>query len=211
MKKVLYFFFLVGLFSCEQQEEELIDLKDIIPESENYGDDQEVDETVKDTLDKYFDIRLSSDLAIPVRTIDLLNQPMFPDRFSPRYGSKLILKGEGDSIVFCQWVYKDSIKTMNALFNWLDCFGPKCNELKYRTNEKMQPDNLLLFINDTSITYLSSFGKLDELAWQKYLEQRNGVDQWDNVVIQKKRSKSVWYSYGPVPMKKENQFIPYKP
>lgn len=197
------------LFACgEGKKDEVIDMKDITPHS-----DRDYSQTKKDTVVKVdlgFDTKIADELGIQVMEINEIKDPMFPDRFSPKSYKKLALQLKADQITFCQWVYKDSLKTMNALFNWLDCFGPKCKSIKYRFSENFQKDHMLIFVNDTSITYFSSTLPLDEKSWQQFLEQQNGIEEWDNVIIQKAKRKAAWYSFMNDPITKKKKFLPFK-
>lgn len=197
------------LFACgEGKKDDVIDMKDITPHS-----DRDYSQTKKDsvpTVDLGFDIKIADELGIQVIEINEIKDPMFPDRFSPKSNKKLALQLKKDQITFCQWVYKDSLKTMNALFNWLDCFGPKCKSIKYRFHEKFQPEHMLMFVNDTSITYISSPLALDANVWQQYLEKKNTIEEWDNVIIQKARKKSEWFNYSVEPGSNEKKFLPFK-
>jgi hypothetical protein len=120
----------------------------------------------------------------------------------------MTLQLKEDAIFFGQWVYKDSIKTMNALFNWMDCFGPKCKSLKYLQPTNFQKESMLIFVNDTSLTYISSPLKLDKNQWQQYLEKNKGTTEWDIVIVQKKAAKASWEYYGSLNGSDKKQFLP---
>lgn len=183
-------------------------MQDITPHSDR-DYDQPKKETI-DTIDFGFDQAVANELGMNLSGVKFIEEPLFPDRFSPKSSKKLVLMQEMDSTVFCQWIYKDSLKTMNALFNWIDCFGPKCKSIKYRFNENFQPENMLIFVNDTSITYISSDKPLSEKDWQQYFEKVNGIEEWDNVIIQKARRKAGWYNYSAPLGSKEKKFLPFK-
>jgi hypothetical protein len=96
---------------------------------------------------------------------------------------------------------------MNALFNWMDCFGSKCKSLKYLESASFQSDALLLFVNDTSLTYISASIPLDEKKWQLYLKESHGIDLWDVVIVQKKQRKANWYRFDVNETGKDTTFI----
>jgi hypothetical protein len=209
MRRILLFPFVIILaVSCQEPKEEVIDMNDIIPQSKNYKDG---DPESKDSLvynDFGFNHKLAIELGIDVMEVDSFPQPMFPDRFTPKSIQKLSLQFKEDAVFFGQWTFKDSIKTMNALFNWMDCFGPKCKSIKYLQPAKFQAESMVIFVNDTSITYLSSTIKLDKVQWQQYLETNNGVDFWDLVIVQKKNGKAEWEYYGALKDSEKKQFLP---
>lgn len=183
------------LVSCTSPKDEVIDFNELIPKSERYTDDSEPKQAESDTLSRYFDRKLALACGLPFDTLSFIEDALFPDRFKPLKTTKLKLINKEGVVFFGQWTYKDSLKTMNAIFNWMDCFGPRCKSLKYLESVNFQSDALLLFMNDTSLTYISSAQALNEKYWQIYLKEKNGVDLWDLVIVQKKQRKANWYRY----------------
>lgn len=211
MKYFLCIALLIGLFSCKGKEkEEVVDLKDIIPQSERYKNGPS-DTLKKDTVDYGFDIWLAGKAGIPVMELDIHEEPMFQDRFNARSVKKLNLQFKDGIAFFGQWTFKDSIRTMNAFYNWIDCYGEKCKSIRFLEETKFQTDAMLVFLNDTSITYISSALPLDENKWRKYLESYNGIKLWDLVIMQKKQRKAGWYYYGTDEKNiKDTLFIKYE-
>jgi hypothetical protein len=185
-------------------------MDDIIPQSENYkeGKSQDLDSTEVDDFD--FNTDLARELGIEVMELDSFVDPTFPDRFLPKKALKLNLQLKEDKIFFGQWIYKDSIKTRNALYNWLDCFGSNCKSIKYLESRNFQPEAMLIFVNDTSINYISSPLALRKEQWQQYFEKYNRIDSWDNVIVQRKKGKAEWLYFGKLEQSNKNQFIPIK-
>jgi hypothetical protein len=211
MKIVVSLFVLFLLFSCGQKpKEEVLDMEDIIPQSDRYKEGVTTDPK-KDTVDLGFDIWLADKSGIVVMEVDKHEEPMFVDRFQPKSMLKVDLTTKTETLFFGQWTFKDSLKTMNAFYNWIDCFGENCKSLKYLKETNFQSDPMLIFLNDTSITYISSASQLDEKKWQKYLSLKNKTALWDLVVVQKKQRKASWYSYAVDPAnKKDTLFIKRK-
>lgn len=206
-----WFIFLLvacSVLSCQEQKEELMDFRDIVPQSEKYKNGEENPTDSSQISDLGFDMELARELGIDVMELDSFPEPMFPDRFVPRSIQKLTLHLKEDAIFYGQWKYKDSIKTMNALFNWMDCFGTKCKSLKYLQPANFQKEAMLIFVNDTSVTYISSPLKLDKNQWQQYLEKKDRVVDWDLVIVQKKGAKASWEYYGSLNGSEKKQFLP---
>jgi hypothetical protein len=200
--------FVLIVTSCgEKPKEDVLDLKDIIPQSERYKEGDKKEE-IKNESDFGFDMDLANDLGINVMEVDSFAGPMFPDRFNPNTRIKVDLQMKDGLISYRQWTFKDSLKTMNAFYNWLDCFGEKCRSFRYLQKARFQPESMLIFLNDTSITYISSELKLDHKIWQQYLEKRQGVDLWDDVLIQRKGAKVEWCYYGSLNGSTKKQFLP---
>jgi hypothetical protein len=188
--------------------EKVLDMNDLTPHAKK----ETVNSTVeKDTLrPSLFNIPLADSCGIRIQEFSEVKDPMFPDRFMPKSKLKLNLQAKEMSLFMGQWTYPDSVKTRNAFFNWLDCFGPECKAIKLGEEVNMQSEGLLFIINDTSITYFTSNSKLELNNWQQYLEKQYGIDQWDMVVWQQPRKKAVWMSYNVLPGKKKKQFLPLK-
>ncbi len=202
MKFLLILFGIVLVTSCGGKKEKVLDMDDINPKASN--DEQGKKSQKEEDIDFGFDIWKAEKAGITVMKIDTLGEPMFVDRFQPKSFKKLNLQMKEGVVFFGQWTFKDSLRTMNAFFNWLDCFGPNCKSHKYLGEEKYQSDAMLIFLNDTSFTYITSSLPLDEKKWQKCLALNYGNDFWDLVVVQKKQRKALWYEYKIDPIKKED-------
>lgn len=183
-------------------------MSDLTPQSKR--DTSEL-KKVKDTTHfSLFNLSLADSCGIRIQEFSEVKDPMFPDRFMPKNKCKLNLRASESSTFYGQWMYPDSLKTMNAFFNWLDCFGPECSSYKIGEEVNMQKDGFIFFINDTLITYFSSSTKLELNNWQQYLEKFYGIDQWDVVIWQQPRKKAVWMKYDLLPGKNKKQFLPLK-
>ena len=202
MKFLLILFGIVLLTACGGKKERVLDMDDINPKASN--EDEGKKGQKENHIDYGFDIWLAEKAGITVMEIDTLGEPMFVDRFQPKSFKKLNLQLKEGVVFLGQWTFKDSLRTMNAFFNWLDCFGPNCKAHKYLVEEKYQSDAMLIFLNDTSFTYITSSLPLDEKKWQKCLALNYGNDFWDLVLVQKKQRKALWYEYKIEPIKKED-------
>lgn len=179
------------VFSCKPKKEEVLTMEDIMPQSKNEKPFTPKDN--KPTLNYGFDVKIADKIGIQVMEIDSIEDPMFPDRFSPRSTIKLTLHLKDNPIIYCQWAFKDSIQTKNAFYNWIDCFGPKCKSIKLGQKVNFQKDNFVMFVNDTSITYVSSPRKLTAEDWMKYFELKNEIEDWKILIQQNTSSKAKWF------------------
>ncbi|MCE2711332.1 MAG: hypothetical protein LW688_02195 [Cryomorphaceae bacterium] len=208
-KKVIIPISATLLFSCAREnKEKVLNMSDLTPQAKR---DTSEFKKEKDTSHfSLFNLPLADSCGIRLQEYNELKDPMFPDRFMPKSKLKLTLVARDESLLMGQWTYSDSLKTMNAFFNWLDCFGTECTSFKYGEEVNIQKDAMILFINDTSITYFSSKSKLELNNWQRYLEKFYGIDQWDVVIWQQPRKKGVWMKYDLLPGKKKKQFLPLR-
>lgn len=176
-----------------KQKDEVIDMKDITPHSNRNYDSTEIEKV--ETIDYNFDRRVADSIGLQVMEIDSVTEPFFVDRFSPRSQTKLYLQMKEGQLLFCQWSFKDSVKTKNAFYNWIDCFGEKCKSIHFGQNVNFQKDNFRLFMNDTSITYISSALRLSTKDWQAYLKSVSGVEEWKLIIEQSTRGKAKWMRF----------------
>jgi hypothetical protein len=180
--------------SCgEKQKDDVIDMKDITPHSNRTYDSTEKEKV--ETIDFGFDQTVADSIGLKVMEIDSVKEPFFVDRFSPRSQTKLQLQLKEGQLLYCQWTFKDSVKTKNALYNWIDCYGEKCKSIHFGQKVNFQKDNFRLFMNDTSITYISSSLKLSTEDWQAYLKSVNGVEEWNLIIEQATRGKAKWMCF----------------
>lgn len=174
------------------QKDEVLDMNDITPQAQRK--EPVVKAEVK-TSDYGFNRTVADSIGLKVMEIDSVEEPFFVDRFSPRSQTKVHLQLKEDKIVFCQWTFKDSVKTKNAFYNWIDCYGEKCKSIHFGQNVNFQKDNFRLFMNDTSITYISSALKLSTKDWQAYLKSASGVEEWKLIIEQSTRGKAKWMRF----------------
>jgi len=197
MKNNYLYFFSIVLFitaACGgKQKDEVIDMKDITPHSTRNYDSTKTENV--ETSDYGFNREVADSIGLAIMEIDSVEAPFFVDRFSPRFQNKLYLQLKEGQILYCQWSFKDSVKTKNAFYNWIDCFGEKCKSIHFGQNVNFQKDNFRLFMNDTSITYISSTLKLSTKDWQAYLKSVNGVSDWKLIIEQGTRGKAKWMRF----------------
>lgn len=174
------------------QKDEVIDMNDITPQAKHKDPIVKAEEKASDYG---FNRTVADSIGLKVMEVDSVEEPFFVDRFSPRSQTKVYLQLEEDKILFCQWTFKDSVKTKNAFYNWIDCYGEKCKSIHFGQNVNFQKDNFRLFMNETSITYISSPLKLSTKDWQAYLKSVSGVEEWKLIIEQSTRGKAKWMRF----------------
>jgi hypothetical protein len=191
MIRYVYFAALLSLFfACkDSKNEKVVDMEDVIsiPKEEKI----EKEDPIADSLSGLISLMQAEKSGIRISSLAPVVNPMFPDRFAPTKTRKLVLNPGKDSIVFCQWVFKDTVRTKNALYNWLDCFGASCKSIKVAEKKNFQRDHMLMLINDTSITYLSSPIKINRTLWLDYFDKLE-VDTWRLILEQSAGGKATW-------------------
>ena len=203
--------FAVILAACQGNgpKEDVIDINEILPKSERYKEGDTLKDQESSTTNSDFDLNLAKETGLNFEKADSAPDSHFLDRFVPKKITRLDLTGENAPVFFGQWTFSDSLKKKNAFFNWLDCFGPGCKSVKYMFSENYQKDPLLIFVNDTSITYITSTDLPDAMKWESYLEKRYGIADWNFIVIQKRKQKANWYYFKRDPRTEKGEFVPF--
>jgi len=179
------------LVSCSgETKEEILNIEDITPQAKR---DYSSDTLSKKTETVYPINDYLIDSLIGHFTISIYDKKMFPERFSPKWVNKLAFVNEKDTMLFCQWSFKDSVQTKNAFYNWIDCFGERCKSIRLGENTKFQRDNFVMLVNDTSINYISSPMKVSEKNWIKYFELDQKIENWKYIIYQRTGAKANWY------------------
>ena len=178
MKCISIFFLGFLMIACSPEvEEEIKDFNDILPDSErdyDYSDSVTVDDA--DTLEFY--LNRFTELGT-LDSISLYEEDLFPDRVGPEDTEKYVLNINGEQTVFVKWRFSDSVRVTNALFNWLDCFGPNCKFIRIGEESNMQRNAFQVLANDTVLIYLESENKLNADIWDKYFESQNYELDWN--------------------------------
>ena len=195
---VLFFF----LFSCSnKKKEKTIDLSEITTSSERYEEgkleskkDKNKKVSFTDTLDVHFKGILDS-LNINDSVVRKLDIVSFPDRFGAKSVTKFYWKEKIDSINFIDWEFTDSLKTENAFYNWIDCFGENCRSIKIGDKVKIQKRELLVLVNEKHLIVIDSDKKIDYLNWISVLKTQLFGENWKFIVFQPKKGKAVWMNY----------------
>ena len=189
MKIILFFAVCIIVLSCEQQEK-IVALDSILPKAES--DTVSAQDTI--ILEEKFDFdrQIAARFGWDILQISHVENPLFLDRFSPITKRKYALKLKQDTIFYYQWTFADSTKTNNAFYNWLDCFGDKCQSFKWNQQANFQRDNFAAFFNDTSITYITSRLRMRNSDWMNYFKDKDSIQNWKICLEQKHKGKVSW-------------------
>ena len=210
LKLFSFLFLFLILFSCTNDEkEETVDLSDITSSSERYKEGKaEIKKKKKevnfiDTLDVRFKGILDS-LKINDSVVQKLDIVSFPDRFGAKSVTKLYWKEKRDSINLLDWEFTDSLKTENAFYNWIDCFGENCKSIKIGDKIKIQKRGLLILVNEKHLLVIDSGSKIDCEKWIEIVRGQQFGDSWKYIVYQPQKGKSTWMNFKNEELKELN-------
>lgn len=181
-----------ALLACnEPKEKEVLDLGEIMPSSEReYNDTNAVTvDDVQERIENYFALG-----GMKFDEVGLLSDKLFPGRFGPDSTFSAALNIEGQAVSYYRWLYSDSVKTTNAFYNWIDCFGTECKSIFVGDEVPFQREAMQLLVNDTVIIYVSA-DKLDFEQWTRFHEALGYEKDWNYIIEQKPRGKARWFRY----------------
>lgn len=151
-------FLITLVISCSDNEKGTLSLDDISHTSDKFDnvDDTEEIPEIKDEKPKKGYFLTAFDSIYKDASWFMLDSLLFPDRFGPSKMEKWYLLNQKDSIVALHYEFKDSLRTKNAFFNWLDCYGPKCTSYEVGAQFKKQSRNSLFLVGENQLVYMEA-------------------------------------------------------
>ena len=127
-------------------------------------------------------------------SVEPISRRMFPDRFGPDTTQTFKLMSDLDTLLYHKWIYKDSVKVMNSFYNWIDCFGEKCNSFYLGEEKNYQKNATLILVSDTSIILVEG-KQLNFNKWYDFHDSLGYQKDWIYTVEQRYRGKARWYKF----------------
>lgn len=195
---------LAFLFACTSHTDETVDFDQLAPSSKRYKDG--FTDAKKDTL-KITDERPEKSLFLSV--VDTLmndsrwvkwDTVLFPDRFGPKSQEKWMAIGSNDSLVLLRYEFKDSLRTKNAFFNWIDCFGKHCTSYVIGDNIRIPHRNGLFLVGAKELIIVEGNKPVNEQLIRAVLAKEAAAgkkpkpekENWLYVVSIPKSGKTTW-------------------
>src|SRR5690554_2253946 len=173
-----YFVVLMALLlwsGCAEKEEnvEIVSSENVLPQAQKdyiYEEDtlptNDVDWSLTQTLLKeaFPEINFLAENAIKERKMLFM-----PDRLGYENKEEVYFVIDSVSFHFLKWTFEDSLKTVNAFYNWLDCFGQQCQSI--RINEKINgsKEAFVIWVSNSEISYLASDKSIKRSIWQEII------------------------------------------
>lgn len=195
-----YLFSLIGVFlllcsACSEKDSyDVVSSDDILPKAKkNYDYSEDVNN--QDTL-QLNDFEQNLKDSIPNVQFSKDNKLLVENtRFMPNqlgYEEKIETYFTLDTIPyhFIEWTFKDSSKTVNAFYNWLDCFGNDCRSIKINEEVNGCKQAFVVWVSHTKISYLESTEKITEKKWENLFFNKKGA--WNYSIQQAPNRKINW-------------------
>lgn len=195
MKPLLLVILLQVLISCGKSEEDPLTLDDLAPVSENYkegttvGNMHEEPEKSKPSGGALASLAdtLSGNLNWKI-----WDTVLFPDRFGAQATEKWLAIAPNDSIVLLHYAFRDSLRTRNAFFNWIDCFGTSCTSYGIGGNIRVKNRNALILVGEREMLYYESGSTPDEMRIRASFFDRPEKENWLYVIRIPRYGKTTW-------------------
>lgn len=185
---------LAFIVSCADDEKNTLSLDDISHTSDKFDhiDDQKEIPEIKDEKPKKGYFLTAFDSIYKDASWFMLDSLLFPDRFGPSKMEKWYLLNQKDSIVALHYEFKDSLRTKNAFFNWLDCYGSACVSYQVGSQFKKQNRNSLFLIGENQLVYMESKFPIPAEKLVGILNEKKKDQNWIYVVEIPGRKKTRW-------------------
>ena len=187
---LFYFVILLFTYSCSKNgEEDFIKYSEIGPQSKSKKSSI-IDK--HDEEDSTTSLVHSETLNLNIEGIYTISTEDFTDRFEHIESDKLLITVDTDSILFKTWTYADSLSTMNAFYNLLDCFGPDCELIDLFSNEYSEKKYNLVLVSNEQIHWIHSKNNQSLLSWTNYLKRAYPTPSFHYIMEQRKNKKVEW-------------------
>lgn len=181
--------------ACKDPKEEVISLDEIIPKSERYDDSDSTKNDANQIDSIQFALNTFNSKGMEFEGLSYITERIFPERFGPKTVEKYTLTKADESTNFYRLVFSDSVKTKNAFFNWIDCFGEGCNPHFVGEERNFQKNSFMISLNDTCLFFIESTAKMDTKLWFDFLEKQEYKPDWKYVIEQGTRGKAKWFRF----------------
>ena len=181
--------------STNEDNSEVIDMDKIVPKAEGTYDYSKKD-SIKETNEKHPFIKSISHFfnndaeSIENKDFDDTWRYM-PDRLSSDSSLHKVFRLDSTLFVYRMWQYSDSIHSINAFYNWLDCFGPSCKGIEIGDSVNISKESFLLFQDNKSIHFVKSNNSLNEKKWKQAIPDKKNTS-WDYLIKQRPEGTLEW-------------------
>jgi len=189
---VLILILLVSLYSCQDKKETVRDFDSIQPKSKKT---QKIHEKTVDTLAEWLAPFNSDSVRLKIDSLSIDSNPHFLDRFTQTKGTRFrhyTMMGKDQNLWFGRWEFPDTTSKKNALFNWLDHFGPEKLKIEWFGKERISKENELILINKLSIISVHSLSEINREKWRAYQRYIAPKDSTLIIIYQPKGAKCKW-------------------
>lgn len=171
MRRVALFIGSVLLIACtERKQSESISIEDFLPQSKR--DTMKVEEDIaEDTLPPSPLIDFLTEVDSTFFLLDVEEENHFPDRLGYTEKEYLSFSSGKTAYSLVIWEFTDSLKTVSAFYNWLDCFGENCESIRVGEETSISKSkSLAVWVSTEKIVYINAKKKsIQYHQWKKWI------------------------------------------
>lgn len=181
------------LISCgEQKSIETVDMEELLPQGREDKVIVEEEKIIKEITP--FEIALKEIDSSYIVVSDSSSESYFPDRL--RFLKKEGMVVEKDSLVYevAIWEFSDSLQTINAFYNWLDCFGDYCESVKVGEQKYLRDkSSKLIWVSDYQIFYVKAAKPFERNTfWEELAGNHLKETEWNIKLTKNPRVIMKW-------------------
>ncbi len=193
--RILVYGFFMLLLACSTKEEDPISFDDLKQTESNQ--DFQTDTThhvvAGVQLDAKFVLKKSIDTLFGVGAWKQWDTALYVQRFGPTISLTYRFISGKDSLQIFQMDFTDSLKTMNAFYNWLDCFGVNCTSIRIGGNIRQKWRSQIILVNTQQILSIEGAGKYDIEKLINSLQKDKKKQNWNYVLFLPSHKNAEWY------------------
>lgn len=196
LKIIVFIALALFVTSCgeDSNKTETVDLDEFLPKSKkeyNYDEDtlSQVEKHIPDSIEIYIQSKITN--VNFLSKAELSNNKHFPDRLD--YTKKFYHELTIDSILYelVVWEFEDSLHTVNAFYNWMDCFGKECKSIRIGESKWIYDGAFQLFVDDFKLIYVASKENMNKNIWED-LFTPEFKNNWNYHLYQPIKRKVKW-------------------
>ena len=188
---LIVFLLCVINFSCSEGKKEVKDFGQVVPKSSRKESTNTINDIKVDTVKLNFYKKIK---YLSIDSVHEVSTSLLPDRFNPIKKIKETLYFQKDSLLFCEWKYKDTNNLKQALYNLMDCFENPCKPIKMLESANISKSNFSILCSEKSLILIKSSTEIKTKEWLTFLEVEKGYKSFNIIISQLKNGKTKWFS-----------------
>lgn len=185
--------------ACGGESEKTVAYDELAPGSDKYKHAQHSDSTKGKEADdrpKESPFLAIVDTLLPESNWVKWDTLLFADRFGPDFSEKWQTTNERDSLVLLRYTFRDSLRTRNAFFNWIDCFGPARKSYVVGDNIRIRGRAALWLVAEKEMIFIESGKPVNEQLVRELLNKDPKKDpkkeNWMYLISIPRSGKTTW-------------------
>ena len=176
---------------------EVIEMDDVIPEASrnyDYNDTTPEEKTEEDPFLKNLRVAMQGEVEVLSDKKPTMNGTWkyIPDRLQTDSSFSRYFAVDSARMHFKMWQFEDSLRSINALYNWLDCFGANCSGVSVGDVVNVSPHSFLLLQDNLHIYIIQSPIMINEHQWIEFIEHDKKNTSWNYILFQSPGGKIQW-------------------